>query len=89
MFYLQYEYFTTQLSIVVSFPTSSPLDFCTHASIEKKEKEGADSKTVRLRKRKYWFLMDEEMIRCTNWWRRQRGMKPLHMPAGRIIGEVE
>ncbi|RPB10515.1 hypothetical protein P167DRAFT_465448, partial [Morchella conica CCBAS932] len=27
--------------------------------------------------RKYWFLMDEEMIRCTNWWRRQRGMKPL------------
>lgn len=65
------------------------LDFCTHASIGKKGKEGADSKTARPRKRKYWFLMDEEMIRCTNWWRRQRGMKPLHMPAGRIIGEVE
>lgn len=67
-----------------------PLDFYTHASIGKKWKEGADSKTARPRKRKYWFLMDEEMIRCTNWWRRQRGMKPLRMPAaGRIIGEVE
>lgn len=37
--------------------------------------------------------MDEEMIKCSNWWRRQRGMKPLKLQdlqeMGKVIGEVQ
>lgn len=28
---------------------------------------------------RWWFLLDEEMIRTTNFWRRQRGEKPLEI----------
>jgi hypothetical protein len=29
---------------------------------------------------KWWFLLDEEVIRASNFWRRQRGDKPLEVP---------
>jgi len=43
---------------------------------------------------KYWFLMDEEMKRTSDFWRGQRGLKPLkiqqkrRMERGRVVGEV-
>lgn len=30
---------------------------------------------------KYWFLFDWRILRRTNWWRRSRGEKPIHIPA--------
>ncbi|KAF8422013.1 hypothetical protein EV426DRAFT_607157 [Tirmania nivea] len=43
---------------------------------------------------KYWFLMDEEMKRVSDFWRGQRGLKPLKIQQkrgverGRVVGEV-
>jgi len=43
---------------------------------------------------KYWFLMDEEMKRTSDFWRGQRGLKPLKalhkrgVQRGRVVGEV-
>ncbi|KAL7273107.1 hypothetical protein RUND412_004066 [Rhizina undulata] len=37
--------------------------------------------------RDWWFLMDDEMHRCTNWWRLQRGLPPLPK-RGKILGEA-
>lgn len=43
---------------------------------------------------KYWFLMDEEMKKTSDFWRGQRGLKPLKIQPrrgverGRVVGEV-
>lgn len=44
---------------------------------------------------KYWFLMDEDMIRASNFWRSQKGLKPLKIQQpmrgverGKVVGEV-
>lgn len=44
--------------------------------------------------KKYWFLMDDEMRRASDFWRGQRGLKPLKIQQrrgverGRVVGEV-